>query len=71
MLCDCKIMGIFVCRMVSYVPLNAEKCIQNLKEISKFYFDVIQRKCLHYLSVHVPCLFCLKLIKWKVKGVPQ
>ena len=69
MLYDCKIMGIFVCRMVSYVALNAEKCIQNLKEISKFYFNVIQRKCLHYLSV--PCLFCLKLIKWNVQGVPQ
>ena len=42
MLGHSKIMGIYlqmVCNM-SYVPLNAENCMQNVKKKSKVYCDI-------------------------------
>ena len=56
----CKIIGIclqMVCK-VSYVPLNAENCLQNVKKIFFFYyflriFDLVGKKCLHKLNFSI------------------
>ena len=60
MLGHCKIMGIclqMVCKM-SYVPLNAENCLQNVRIISPtfivaFFFHLDGKKCLHKLNSSV------------------
>ena len=63
----------------SYVPLNSEKCIQNLKKISKNLFCrfllIRMEKNAHITSILVycslKCLFCFKLVILKVQEVPQ
>ena len=56
MLGHCKIVGIclkMVCKM-SYAPLNAENCMQNVKKnILAFLFHFDGKKCLHKLNSSV------------------
>ena len=55
----CKVMGIclqMACKM-SYVPLNAENCLQNVEKnqnfIIAFFFHLDSKKCLHKLNASV------------------
>ena len=63
----------------SYVPLNSEKSIQNLKKYQKKYFVGfllirMERNALitsNQVYCSVKCLFCFKIVILKVQEVPQ
>ena len=53
MLDDCKILGIYlklVCIM-SYVPLNAENCMQNVKKVKTLLWQFVIKKILFSLQI--------------------
>ena len=75
--CHCKIMRIFELMFweKSYVPLNSEKCLQNLKKKYFVVFLLIRMvRNVHITSIlvycSVQCLFCFKLVILKVQEVP-